>query len=142
MGYITYNKTSGKITAHTHNKPRLADPRKDILYIEDDTEYSSKYVDVINKVLKDIPENYSFNIKEEFVYLPKVRQDPAVMLASSIKLKRDKLLLKSDWTDTLSAKPRLGDTLYNQWQTYRQELRDIPQQQGFPENITWPIPPQ
>lgn len=54
---------------------------------------------------------------------------------------RDQLLLESDWTDTYSAPARLGEALYNEWQVYRQALRDVPQQNGFPLNIVWPIQP-
>lgn len=59
----------------------------------------------------------------------------------NVRATRDKLLLNSDWTDTLSAKERFGETLYNQWQSYRQALRDIPAQSGFPLNVDWPVPP-
>jgi len=55
--------------------------------------------------------------------------------------RREQLLIDSDWTDTLSAKARLGDDLYNQWQTYRQALRDITKQSGFPLDVIWPVPP-
>lgn len=54
---------------------------------------------------------------------------------------RDSLLVDSDWTDTLSAQNRFGSDLYNQWQTYRQALRDVPEQAGFPLSIIWPTPP-
>ena len=60
---------------------------------------------------------------------------------TAARAKRDRLLAESDWTDTLSAKTRLGDALYNAWQDYRQILRDVPQQAGFPQNIAWPEPP-
>ena len=26
--------------------------------------------------------------------------------------------------------------------TYRQELRDLPKQDGFPSNVTFPVPPE
>ena len=51
-------------------------------------------------------------------------------------------LLDSDWTDTASAPARLGQTLYNQWQTYRQALRDITTQSTYPTTVVWPTPPQ
>lgn len=54
---------------------------------------------------------------------------------------RNRRLLRSDWTDTVSAKSRLGDALYTAWQTYRQALRDITAQPGYPLNIKWPVPP-
>ena len=27
------------------------------------------------------------------------------------------------------------------WKVYRQALRDVPQQTGFPENVVWPVEP-
>ena len=27
------------------------------------------------------------------------------------------------------------------WATYRQALRDVPEQDGFPEEVTWPSKP-
>lgn len=54
---------------------------------------------------------------------------------------RNSLLQQTDWTDTVSAKTRLGDVLYEEWQTYRQSLRDIPNQEGFPLNVIWPVAP-
>lgn len=54
---------------------------------------------------------------------------------------RNNLLVESDWTDSLSAKQRLGDDLYKQWQDYRQALRDITSQGGFPLSIVWPEKP-
>jgi Phage tail assembly chaperone protein len=57
------------------------------------------------------------------------------------KFIRDQLLLDSDWTDTLSAKTRLGQELYDKWQTYRQALRDVPEQTGYPLNAVFPISP-
>jgi len=55
------------------------------------------------------------------------------------RAKRDRLLADSDWvtiraTDTGTAVP-------TEWQTYRQALRDITEQTGFPENIDWPQEP-
>jgi hypothetical protein len=64
-----------------------------------------------------------------------------IFSSSAIKGKRASLLEQSDWTDTLSSKNRLGDNVYSQWQTYRQALRDIPQQSGYPQNVVWPTPP-
>lgn len=57
------------------------------------------------------------------------------------RTKRKTLLAESDWTDTASAPARLGQTLYDQWQTYRQTLRDITGQPGYPQTIVWPMAP-
>jgi hypothetical protein len=60
----------------------------------------------------------------------------------SVRKIRLELLQSTDWTDTSSAPLRLGEEIYNQWQTYRQGLRDIPAQSGYPFNVIWPTPPQ
>ena len=52
------------------------------------------------------------------------------------RLVRDHLLSASDWTQVADAPVDAAA-----WATYRQALRDIPQQEGFPENITWPEAP-
>lgn len=49
---------------------------------------------------------------------------------------RDGLLKYCDWT-VMPDSP-LSDSDKASWQTYRQALRDVPSQAGFPENITWP----
>lgn len=57
-------------------------------------------------------------------------------LSENARAKRDTLLSACDWTQT-------NDAPVNKeaWATYRQALRDIPEQAGFPETINWPTPP-
>ena len=44
-------------------------------------------------------------------------------------------LAKTDWMG-------MSDTTMSaEWATYRQALRDVPAQEGFPHNITWPDEP-
>lgn len=52
--------------------------------------------------------------------------------------KRDQLLNESDWTQ-LSDVPL---TNKSEWATYRQQLRDITQQSGYPYDVIYPNPPQ
>ena len=66
--------------------------------------------------------------------------DAAKVLSNALT-QRQSLLIASDWTDTLSARDRLGEALYQQWQTYRQALRDVTSQPGFPADIVWPTAP-
>ena len=58
-------------------------------------------------------------------------------LAVYIREKRNQLLTASDWTQTADAPVDRAA-----WQDYRQALRDIPQQAGFPADITWPTKPE
>jgi len=56
--------------------------------------------------------------------------------ASAIRQQRDSKLAESDWT-------QLADSTVDKsaWATYRQALRDVPSQTGFPWDITWPAEP-
>lgn len=57
--------------------------------------------------------------------------------ANNARQKRNQLLAECDWTQ-LSDAPTLAS---DSWMAYRQSLRDVPKQQGFPWNITWPQTP-
>ena len=37
---------------------------------------------------------------------------------------------------------QLGEALTGDWATYRQELRDLPEQEGFPLNVKFPTKPE
>lgn len=64
--------------------------------------------------------------------------ETASNLVSDIKTKRNRILYETDWTQMPDV------TLANKaaWAAYRQELRDITTQAGYPTEITWPTPPQ
>jgi hypothetical protein len=62
-------------------------------------------------------------------------------IARDARAERDRRLLACDWTDTASAPARLGSVVYAAWQQYRQDLRDISLQPGFPAAINWPQAP-
>ena len=66
----------------------------------------------------------------------KIRPPTVEKLASEARAKRNELLAASDWTQVLDAP--VDQTA---WAIYRQELRDITTQPGFPENINWPMQP-
>lgn len=53
-----------------------------------------------------------------------------------LRKKRNELLLASDWT-------QLADAQVNKdaWASYRQELRDLPQNTTDPFNPVWPVKP-
>ena len=65
-----------------------------------------------------------------------LEEDRLPGIAAQARAQRDKLLLDTDWTQTLDA-PIDSDTRAA-YRAYRQALRDIPEQEGFPEAITWP----
>ncbi len=52
---------------------------------------------------------------------------------------RNKLLADCDWVVVKASEA--GEPVAPEWATYRQALRDIPQQAGFPDDVTWPEKP-
>jgi hypothetical protein len=56
--------------------------------------------------------------------------------AASVRAERNQRLAASDWTQVADAPVDKAA-----WAVYRQELRDITKQPGFPSNVTWPTPP-
>ena len=62
------------------------------------------------------------------------------LASGSAQITRNDLLYQSDWTQI--ANNPLTPELQQQWAAYRQQLRDITEQSGYPFNIVWPTPPQ
>lgn len=58
------------------------------------------------------------------------------MNSEEARVKRDKLLANTDWTQVLDAP--IDSATREAYRVYRQALRDIPEQDGFPETIIWP----
>ncbi len=60
--------------------------------------------------------------------------------ATAVRLERDRRLAGTDWTQLKDS--TLDDVAMVLWQSYRQALRDVPQQAGFPATIDWPVEPE
>ena len=67
-------------------------------------------------------------------------QSVAAGLPNLVRKQRDSLLAKCDWTQTVDSP--LSTEQKTAWTTYRQALRDLPAQSGFPTNVTWPTEPK
>ena len=55
--------------------------------------------------------------------------------AERVRSERDQKLKDTDWMGMSDV------TMSTEWATYRQALRDVPAQDGFPHNVTWPDEP-
>ena len=55
--------------------------------------------------------------------------------AEEVRSERNQLLSETDWMAGSDV------TMSDEWRTYRQALRDIPSQEGFPNSVTWPTAP-
>ena len=61
------------------------------------------------------------------------------ILSLDVRLERNKLL--SDTDHLIQSDYPISDEKKQEIKVYRQALRDIPQQDGFPDNIVWPDKP-
>ena len=59
--------------------------------------------------------------------------------AKSVRTSRDDKLKETDWIVIKNLE--LNANIPGAWEVYRQALRDIPTQAGFPWTITWPTQP-
>tara|TARA_B100001094_G_C18111337_1_gene761354 strand:- start:72 stop:542 length:471 start_codon:yes stop_codon:yes gene_type:complete len=57
----------------------------------------------------------------------------------NVRALRDSLLVASDWTQLVDCPLSAEDKLL--WSAYRQSLRDVPEQSGFPAEVVWPEEP-
>lgn len=67
----------------------------------------------------------------------RAQAEKAAELPRQVRDERNRLLAASDWT-------QIGDAPVDRaaWAAYRQALRDLPAQPGFPAEIDWPIKPE
>jgi hypothetical protein len=85
-------------------------------------------------------------VDEDGVTVTKVSQEQAYTAtkdaeaATAARATRDGLIASCDW---MAIKAFEGGTgVATEWATYRQALRDVSAQEGFPNNITWPEKPE
>jgi hypothetical protein len=67
--------------------------------------------------------------------------DYTIPLSTSIRQERDELLSKSDISVLPDRWASMTSEQQQQLSQYRQELRDITSQNGFPHDINWPTKP-
>ncbi len=59
---------------------------------------------------------------------------------AQVRAERDRLLVESDWTQVPDAINAGADQ--DAWARYRQQLRDLTAQSGFPWQVDWPLQPE
>ena len=60
--------------------------------------------------------------------------------AKEVRAKRDKMLSETDWVVIMHTEK--GTNIPLAWEVYRQALRDISAQSGFPHSVTYPAKPE
>lgn len=85
---------------------------------------------------------YSESIEEEIRnnydrYLNNAKNNESNELAAEIRKQRDELLNETDWTQMTDS--ALDELQKEKYRIYRQALRDIPEQPGFPYDVEFPV---
>ena len=65
---------------------------------------------------------------------------PQAQVEQTMRAERDRLLAETDWV--VAKAYELQQSVPDGWADYRQKLRDVPTQQGFPYDIIWPTQPE
>jgi hypothetical protein len=139
---ITYNKKTGEIITSSSipfDSVVTEMITKDGLGYDNDIEQISPddyYYDIENKKIIKKPDTskpyHSFN------YETKELETNQELLIQSVIETRNKLLQGTDWTqlDDIPKETKI------KWKGYRQQLRDITEQEGFPNDVKFPEPPK
>lgn len=137
MKFTIFNKNTGQII----QSGDCIDSDYDIQYVPNECEKLPIYSDPINQyiengIVKDIPQKPEY--QSYFDYQTKQWIKDKDAQGYVIKAKRNMLLAESDWTQL----PDVPINTKTQWSTYRQELRDITSQPGYPFDVIWPTKPE
>lgn len=97
---------------------------------KEDGKWYTKYV--LGPIFTDNEEATAAEQEAEY----KARKDAEQ--AENVRRDRNQRLAQSDWTQ-LDDSP---GTQKLEWATYRQALRDLPTQDGFPWQVNWPTTPE
>lgn len=112
-------------------------------YFVGDVVYCVRAVDRDPVDVQNERNNAIYNAIQESdaVFLAAITEDEKIQFfdaqAHKIRSLRDKKLQSSDWTQGKD----ISDAVSNPWAAYRDELRNVPQQAGFPWDVVWPTPP-
>jgi hypothetical protein len=68
-----------------------------------------------------------------------VENKPQEDAERNVRNRRDSLLSETDWVVVMHTEK--GTNIPLEWELYRQQLRDITGQEGFPYSVDWPTKP-
>lgn len=81
------------------------------------------------------------NASEVAPYVPPTEEEIRAEKAAEVTLLRNQLLVESDVYVLPDRWYLYSEEVKQNWATYRQALRDIPEQTGFPFEVVWPVKP-
>lgn len=139
MKHVVYYDTVGRVTRTTGLpdgslllSPAL-EPGESHLVLDTYQDTTQQYVS--HGRLVPIPPQPSSS--HEWDWSRKVWVYRPAIAARQARRQRDALLAACDWTQL----PDVPTAAKAAWAAYRQALRDVTTQPGFPEEVAWPHPP-
>ena len=90
--------------------------------------------------LQKIVNGVYYDLTEAEIAEREARQEAADLDMNHVRGQRDGMLRGADWTQLGDA--ALGDHTAEEWATYRQALRDVPQTYSRVSEVVWPEPPE
>lgn len=123
---IEYEEDLAKITFFENVQPKVVEEGEAEKY-----EYDMYRLELINR--DNLIANLDSNLD---AWIMTAKDVEYAELADEVRKKRNKLLTESDWTQLVDAS--LTTKNKETWLVYRQALRNVPQQKGFPHDAVWP----
>jgi len=80
------------------------------------------------------------DLTDEEIADREARAEAADLDMNMVRSQRNGMLGAADWTQLGDA--ALGDHTAEEWATYRQSLRDLPQTYSRVSEVVWPTPPE
>lgn len=139
MNFTIYNTLTGEIIQSGHcpdDDYVLQQVPEGCSIIDMESTPSNQYVEnsvVVNKP----PQPNEFCV---FDYQSKQWIPNSDLAKQYVSRQRNTFLYQSDWTQ-IPNNP-LTPEKQQEWADYRQQLRDIPTQSGYPFNVVWPTQPE
>lgn len=139
VNFITYNKSTGEVISSGYTDEKVVYKQETdsigVIITPSLVNFDEVYVEVETQEVINIGKkpsyDYSFDVENKEWNIDSDKK------ASSIRLERDRLLTETDWTQL----PDIPDNIKSTYATYRQSLRDITNQIGFPLDVTFPDKP-
>lgn len=139
MNFTIYNTTTGEIIQSGQcpdSDYLLQQVPENCLIIDLPSDPSNQYIQN-NQVFDKPSKPNDFSV---FDYSLKQWVPNSDLAENYVKTNRNRLLYQSDWTQ-LPNSP-LTTEKQQEWAVYRQQLRDITSQSGYPFNVVWPTQPE
>lgn len=135
--FVLYEAETGRILYSGRSSlPRqLAEPGQQVLVGTKVDDVAGHYVR--DGALRKMPERPSAH--HDFNYATDQWEANPARAWQEIRMERDRRLTATDWVVLRAADQ--GEPVPQAWLDYRQALRDITEQQGFPTEVVWPEAP-